>query len=115
MDPWTAEELVNARTMPLVYGCLLIAALLLSLFRQQPAEQTESGQLLRMAGVVALVIMFLLLLPKLNLWLGLAGLLIALALWLGERRVLLVLALAIVVPLIGWLGIEIVLELHMPQ
>ena len=59
--------------------------------------------------------MFLLLLPILNLWVGMAGLLIALALWLGERRVLPVLALAIVMPLLGWLGIEVVLELHIPQ
>ena len=115
MDAWTAEELINARTMPLLYGCLLIVALLLGLLKKTPVIETESGQSLRMVGVIVLVLVFLLVLPKINLWIGIAGLLAALAFWLGERRTLPVLTLAVVVPLIGWLGIEVILDLHLPQ
>lgn len=69
--------------------------------------------MLRVAGVVILTLAFLLALQFLNLWLGLAGLLTALALWLGERRLVPITALVITVPLVGWVGIELLLNLHL--
>jgi hypothetical protein len=115
MDPWTAQELVNARTMPLVYGSILLITLLLALMRNPHVEATDSGLLLRMAGVIAAVLVFLLMLPVVNLWFAMSGLLVALALWLGERRLLPVLAMSSLVPLLGWLGIEVILGLHLPR
>lgn len=115
MDPWTAEELVNARTLPLIYGGLLVTAVLMSWKRTAPSEAIEAGPMLRVAGVVILTLAFLLALQFLNLWLGLAGLLTALALWLGERRLVPITALVITVPLVGWVGIELLLNLHLPD
>jgi hypothetical protein len=115
MDPWTAQELVNARTMPLLYGSILLISLLLALLRNPRVEATDPGLLLRMFGVIAMVLIFLLVLPAVNLWFAMSGLLVALALWLGERRVLPVLAVASIVPLLGWLAIEVILGLHLPR
>ena len=105
MDPWTAQELVNARTMPLVYGALLVLALLFSNWRAKAVQASVSP--LRMFGVVVLAGAFLLALPVINLWFGLAGLLTALSVWLGERRTLPILLLSVSVPLLGWFGIEV--------
>jgi len=115
MDPWTAEELVNARTLPLIYGGLLVFAVLLSWTRKTPSPAAEVGPLLRMSGVVILTMGFLISLQFFNLWLGLTALLTTLALWLGERRVVPIAALAITVPLIGWVGVELLLNLHLPD
>jgi len=115
MDPWTAEEPVNARTLPLIYGGLLVVAVLLSWKRTIPAAAVAAGPLLRVTGVVVLTLGFLVALQFLNLWLGLTALLTTLALWLGERRVVPIAALAITVPLIGWVGVELLLNLHLPD
>jgi hypothetical protein len=115
MDPWTAEELVNARTMPLIYGSLLVFTVLVSWQRTTAAVAPEAGGVLRMLGVVVLTLAFLLALQFLNLWFGLAALLAASAFWLGERRLLPIVALAGSVPLIGWMGIELLLNLHLPD
>ena len=117
MDPWTAEETINAQTLPTAYGVLLSCALLLALWRTRPAAGTavQPGRLLRLAGATVLVIAFTALLGWLNLWIALAGLLIGAAWWLGERRWLPMLALATAVPLLGYLGIEVGLGLYLPD
>jgi hypothetical protein len=115
MDPWTAEETVNARTMPLVYGALLCCTLLASIgSATRVPGAVPAGRLLRVAGIVGITLLFLFSLQFFNLWLAIAGLLATLAFWLGERRMLPVLALATLVPLMGFLGIEVLLDLHLP-
>jgi len=115
MDPWTAGEAVNARTMPLVYGTLLCFTAFV-LFWRTPAsaDGPDLGRLMRVAGVLLAAVSFVFVLNFLSLWIALALLIAALACWLGERRLHLILTLMISVPLIGWLGIEIVLGLHLP-
>lgn len=117
MDPWTAAEAINAQTLPTVYGVLLSAALIIALWRTRPASGTAipPGRQLRLAGIAALVLAFTALIGWLNLWLALAGLLLGATWWLGERRWLPLLALATVVPLLGFLGIEVGLGLYLPD
>ena len=117
MDPWTAEEAINAQTLPTFYGMLLGCALLLALWRTRPEPGTEipPGRQLRLAGIAVLVLCFTALLGWLNLWLALAGLLLGAAWWLGERRWLPMLALATAVPLLGFLGIEVGLGVYLPD
>lgn len=115
MDPWTAEELVNARTLPLIYGGLLVSALLLSWKRKSASAAIEAGPIVRMMGVVLLTLGFLMALQFVNLWFGLVLLLAALALWLGERRAVPIATLSLSVPLIGWVGVELLLNLHLPD
>ncbi len=116
MDPWTAEELINARTMPTVYGALLSLTLLILLLRSiPPVAAVPAGRLVRGAGVAVLVVAFAALLGPLNLWMGLGLLLLATGWWLGERRWLPLLSLAISVPLLGFLGIELGLGVYLPD
>jgi hypothetical protein len=93
--------------------CLTASALLL---QRLPANvPADGGRLVRVAGIVALTLGFVLSLKLLNLWLALAGLLTALPLWLGERRYHLIALLALSIPLLGWLGIELALGLRLPD
>jgi len=116
MDPWTAEELVNARTLPMVYGTLLSLTLLILLKRPAlTAAAVPGGRLLRGAGITMLVLLFVALLGPLNLWIGLGLLLLASGWWLGERRWLPLLSLSLSVPLFGYLGIELGLGVYLPD
>ena len=116
MDPWTAAETVNSRTMPLIYGVLLCLTLLGLLLRRPTASQpAAAGRIIRVAGLLLITVCFVLALKMISLWLALGLLLAALALWLGERRLPLIFALALSVPLIGWLGIEVSLGLYLPR
>jgi hypothetical protein len=116
MDAWTAEELINAQTLPTVYGILLALTVLVLLFRTSPAAVgIEPGRVLRLAGIAALVLAFVAAISWLDLWLGLGILLLATAWWLGERRWLPMLSLAVSIPLIGYLGIEVGLGVYLPD
>ncbi len=121
MDVWTAEETINAQTLPTMYGTLLSLVLIIALFRSPPMARTASGsgfppgRYLRLAGTGVLVVAFILLVGWLNLWLALGALLFASAWWLGERRWLAMLTLAVSVPLLGYLGIEVALGLYLPD
>ena len=121
MDAWTAEETINAQTLPTVYGVVLSLVLLLLLFRQPDGASTDTrtaiaaGRGLRLAGLTALVLAFIMLISWLNLWLALGTLLFAAAWWLGERRWLVMLSLAVSVPLAGYLGIEFGLGVYLPD
>jgi hypothetical protein len=116
MDPWTAEELVNARTLPTVYGCLLALVLLVLLLRSAvPVTPVPVGRYVRGAGMSVLIIGFIALVGTVDLWIALAGLLFAAGWWLGERRWRPLLALAVSIPLIGYLGIELGLGVYLPD
>ena len=69
---------------------------------------------LRAAGVGVLTVAFVWLLGWINLWLALGGLICLSALWLGERRWLPLLGISAFVPLVGYVGIELLLGLYLP-
>jgi len=121
MDAWTAEETINAQTLPTLYGILLTLVLLVALLRLPGSTGADNrtaiipGRGLRLCGLVGLVLVFIVLTGWLNLWLALGALLFAAAWWLGERRWLPMLALAVSVPLAGYLGIELGLGVYLPD
>lgn len=115
MDPWTAEELVNAQTLPTVYGVVLSIVLSVLLIRgNQGATAPQGIQLIRAAGLCVIVIGFILALDWTNLWVALGALLFTASAWLGERRWLPMSALAIGVPLAGFIAIELALGVYLP-
>lgn len=115
MDPWTAAELVNAQTLPTIYGVLLCAALSALLLRGgESAAPPSTYRVLRAAGIGALTLAFVWLTGRINLWLALGGLIGLSALWLGERRWLPLTALSVLVPLTGYVGVELLLGLYLP-
>lgn len=117
MDPWTAAETVNTRTLPLLYGSLLCLVSLALLFRPAGTrpENLDGYRVLRLIGVLVLVLGFVLALPYVPLWIALGVLLAALPLWLGQRSPVQIGLLAIGVPLVGWLGVEVLLGLYLPD
>jgi hypothetical protein len=116
MDPWTADELVNAQTLPTLYGTVLALLLTWMLFRTRPETIAPSRyRLLRVAGIILAALGFTAGLAFVNLWVALTGLLLVCAWWLGERRWLPLLGLALLVPLAGFLGVELLLGVYLPD
>ncbi|MGE0621940.1 MAG: tripartite tricarboxylate transporter TctB family protein [Pseudomonadales bacterium] len=116
MNPWTAAELVNAQTLPTLYGTVLSVALCWLLFRGgEHTDPPSPYRVLRAGGIGLLTVVFVAALGWIDLWIALAGLIGLSALWLGERRVLPLLALSTLVPLTGYVGIELLLGLYLPD
>jgi len=117
MDPWTAAETVNTRTLPLLYGSLLCLVSLALLFRPPSTrpEAFDGYRALRLIGVLVLVLGFVLALPYIPLWIALGVLLAALPLWLGQRGLVQIGLLAVGVPLVAWFGVEVLLGLYLPD
>ncbi len=123
LDPWSASEMVNARTMPVAYGVLLLILAVALAVRPAPPRNLSQHQEPRppAAGrggwptVIAhgvAIICFGVLLPFSGLWIALAALLLMGLVIAGERRPL-VLALAPVgTALTAWLLIAVVLDVY---
>jgi len=113
LDPWSAGELINSRTLPTVYGCLLALTLTGMLFITPPGARypTHGWQAL---ALTALLAVFVGVVPTLGLWIATAGLLLAAMLILGERRMLPLLLLALGIPAGGWLLVEHWLGIYVP-
>lgn len=115
MDPWTAEEWVNAQTLPILYGVLLSLVLLFLLVRgAEPMPAAPGLRVIRAGGVCVLVVSFIAALAWVNLWIALGALLFSASAWLGERRWHAMLALAVGVPLAGFVAIELALGVYLP-
>lgn len=117
LDPWSAAEAINARTLPLVYGVVLLA-ISLGLAVRPPSTAsdavppTSSGRWRALALHSSAIIGFGVLIPWAGLWLSLAALLVAGLLVAGERR-LLVLALApFVTAGVAWMLIVVLLDVY---
>jgi len=117
LDPWSAAEAINARTLPLVYGVVLLAISLVLAVRP-PSAGTEAavssslGRRRALALHSVAIIGFGALIPWAGLWLSLAVLLVAGLLIAGERRSL-VLGLAPVVTAgMAWLLITVLLDVY---
>ena len=116
MDAWTAAEAVNTRTLPTVFGVLLTGSLLGLFFRSGVASGEVSAEGVKGLGYVCgFVVLFALSIGLLNLWISLALLLPGLSWSLGERRLPVLVGMALVIPLLGYIGIEQVLGVYLPH
>jgi hypothetical protein len=88
LDPWAAEEAINSRTLPLLYGaslCGLVVMLAISARTEHLARIAVTG-IARVAGLVASMLLFAVMVPRVGVWLAVPFLLVP-AMWiLGERR-----------------------------
>ena len=116
LDPWSAAEAISARTLPLVYGVVLLA-ISLGLAVRPPSTRAEvvptSAARWRVLGLhSAAIIGFGVLIPWAGLWLSLGALLAASLFIAGERRPL-VLGLAPVATAgMAWLLIAVLLGVY---
>ena len=118
LDPWSAGDTINSRTLPQIYGVMLCLAVLAMTLGGQNPQGPASGpvkrKLKRLAWLSALICAFIVSLLWLNLWIALACLLLG-ALWtMGEKRWSLICALSLGVPVAGFVLIEHVLLMTIP-
>ncbi len=116
LDPWSAEELVNSRTLPTLFGSLLTLVLLGLLFTQPPGALRFGSrpQGIRLFALVALLGSFIALLQYAGIWLAMTALLLAALLIMGERRLPWLVALSVGIPFGGWLLVERWLGVYVP-
>ena len=113
LDPVSAAELVNSRTLPTLYGALLIVALLILLMsKPQPARPLMHAR--QATGVLVALALFLWLVPVAGIWLAVAVLLLSTQWLLGERSAPVLGATSLGVPGLGWLLVERLLGIHVP-
>ena len=118
LDPWSAGDTINSRTLPQIYGvmlCLAVLAMALGTQNPQgPASGPAKRKVKRLAWLSAPICAFIVSLLWLNLWIALAGLLLG-ALWtMGEKRWSVICALSLGIPLAGFVLIEHVLLMTIP-
>jgi len=117
LDPWSATELVNSRTLPQLYGTLLCIAIILLALTRAPSPQTSdiTRQKVRpLLALTAVISLFILSLNWLNLWVALSGLVFAALLIMGERRWRVIGGIVLAMPLGGYLLIEHLLQMQIP-
>ena len=118
LDPWSAADSVNSRTLPMLYGSALCLAVLALAVTKRPAETGSHREFRFIKGpllqLTLLIACFIFSLRCLNLWVALAGLLLC-ALWaMGERRWWIISAVTLGTPIGGFLLVEIVLQMSIP-
>lgn len=113
LDPWSAQELVNSRTLPTLYGVLLAVILSLLLFRAAPSVRAPR-HVGRAVALFAVAAAFVWAVPRVGLWMALAPMLVAALLVMGERRPVPVVTLSAAIPGLGWLVVERLLGIHVP-
>ena len=111
LDPWSAQEPINSRTLPQVYGVLLAVLALIMLVPGVDSER--AGHRGKLGGLVVLTIGFAALIPWAGLWIALSLFLAASLAALGERRWTVLVAAPIATSAIGWFLIMYVLDLYL--
>ncbi len=112
LDPWSAEELVNARALPLFCGSLL-ALLAAGMLLRGIAPSDASRRYTPLVAMSACIVGFAILIPNAGLWPSLALFLCASLALLGERRPLVLVAAPVATALVGWMLIEVALGVYM--
>ena len=122
LDPWSASEAFNARTLPFIYAVLL-GLLCLPLLGRGMQVQRDAGADVpdradwhgwRTAGLIAAAVVgFGFLIPFAGLWPSAFLLLAASLLAAGERRWLVVLGAPAGLAALGWLVIEKLLGVYL--
>ncbi len=111
LDPWSQDEPFTSRTLPYVYGALLVILGGIVSFRTEPipALRDQGRTIVLLLSVVA----FAWLLGLVGLWWSLGLLLLTCLLVMGERRPWIVAGVSAAIPLVGWLLIERLLGLQL--
>lgn len=126
LDPWSAFDAVNSRTLPQIYGLMLCLAVLV-LWMQRWRRGTSQGDLaareptappvLRLRPLLSLstlIIGFIVLLNWLNLWVAVSGLILGLLWVMRERRWPILIGASLGLPIGGFLLVEQLLQMSLP-
>jgi hypothetical protein len=114
VDPWAAEEAINTRTLPMVYGFAFLLTCQMLIIKGRGRAGMSGPGLRRVAALLVCLVAFALAVPGLGLWLATPVLLVP-ALWImGERRWWTLSLVPVVTALAGWGLIEGVLDVYVP-
>ena len=126
LDPWSALDAVNSRTLPQIYGLLFCVAVL-ALWVQRKRSPTSQGdlapgkptaravlQLRPLLLLSTLIIGFIVLLNWLNLWVAVGALVLGLLWVMRERRWPILLGASLGLPVGGVLLVEQLLLMSLP-
>ena len=111
LDPWSADEAVNARTFPLACGVLL-ALLAAGLTLRGVALAPGPARYGPIAAIVACILAFIVAIPFTGLWPALGLFLCAALAALGERRLPVLLGASVGTPALGWALVEVLLGVY---
>ena len=118
LDPWSAAEAVNARTLPTVYAVvlLLLAGALLArpgaVGTGAPTQATSGRRWLTLVAHCTAIVCFGLLIPLFGLWVGIAALLGACLVIAGERRILVLAIAPLAIAGAAWFLLRVVLDIY---
>ena len=112
LDPWSAGEVVNARTLPLGYGIGLLLVSLALLVKRRPIDASPGAHWPTLFLHCVAIAGFGMLIRFAGLWVATATLLLATLLIAGERRVLVLLAAPVGTALTAWFLIAVVLDVY---
>ena len=116
LDSWSQAEAINARTLPLIYGAVLLVISLALLARPPSADPTAVGvapaRWRDLAFHAAAIIGFGMLIPWAGLWISSAVLLVASLFIAGERRPPVLLLAPVGTAALAWLLIAVVLNVY---
>ena len=111
LDPWSADGIADARTLPLACGALLAVLALGMAIRGIPIA-IGGRRFLPLGTMIGCVLAFVLVLPFAGLWPSLAVFLIAALAALGERRPTVLLGASLGTALLGWALVELLLGVY---
>ena len=120
LDPWSAEEAINARTLPVIYACCLLVLALVLLARPQAGAKDQAPsppstvrrRWLTLAAHCGAILGFGMAIPWAGPWLALAALLLASLAIAGERRWWVLVAAPVATAAASWLLIVVVLGVY---
>ena len=132
LDPWSAEEAVNARTLPLVYGFVLLAlsVVLAASPSPQPSQSPSPApsassttaadtrkdsiraRWVTLTAHCLAIAAFGVLIHFAGLWVATAALLAVALLIAGERRPIVLVVAPLATAVIAWLLIAVVLDVY---
>ena len=124
LDPWSATEAINARTLPFAYGVVLFlvgAALLIrphalpSSGGDQTGSEADAGtsrRWLKLAAQCVIIVGFGVAIPFVGPWVALGALLVASLLAAGERRLPILIFLPIGTAAAAWLIVAVLLDVY---
>lgn len=111
LDPWSMNEPVGPRTLPIIYGSLL-SIFSINMFLRGVRIVKPGYRWKPLAAIGVCIILFAILIPYAGLWLSVAAFLGSSLLILGERRAVVLVCAPMVTATLGWVLINLLLNVY---
>lgn len=113
LDPWAAEEVINTRTLPTIYGGVLAVLALSGLGARERLERLARPGVA--AGLVVILLVFAIAVVALGIWLAIPVALAPAMMLLGERRAWVLVLVPLLTAIVAWVLVVRLLGIHVPS